>query len=266
MPELPPNPRPRLWRRLELSALVLAPVLAASPVLGLQLFSQNLNGVGIAVAIALLVFSLGVHEAAHGQVALWCGDPTARDLGRITLDPRAHIDPFNTIILPVFLYMTAGFIFGGAKPVPVNMHRLRKPMRDMSLVAIAGPASNFVLAVLFSVAYIIVLDYRIYEPEQMMVELLRTAVIFNILLAAFNLMPVPPLDGSRVMAWLLPAPLRAPYMQVERFGLLIVFGLVFFVPGFQRLLFWSMTTLQEGVFAVATPIVNVLRPVVELFV
>ena len=146
------------------------------------------------------------------------------------------------------------------------LFRLRHPLRDMSLVALAGPASNFILAVLFSVIYIIVLDYHFFEPQQMMVELLRTAVLFNILLAAFNLMPVPPLDGSRVMTWLLPAPLRAPYVQLERYGLLIVFGIVFFVPGFQTLMLWAMRTLQDGVFAVATPLVNLLRPLIELFV
>lgn len=250
---------------LRLGAAVRVAGLIAGPVLALQLISPGLNGAGIAVAIGLLVFSLGVHEAAHGQVALWCGDPTARDLGRITLNPVAHIDLFNTILLPLILYISAGFMFGGAKPVPVNMRRLRHPLRDMSLVAIAGPASNFILAVLFSVAYIVVIEHQIYTPDQMMVEILRSAIVFNILLAAFNLIPIPPLDGSRVMAWLLPETARRPYVELERYGMLIIMGVVFFVPGFQSLLLWTMRTLQDGVFFVANPIVDLLDPVVSLF-
>jgi Zn-dependent protease len=230
-----------------------------------QLLAPGLSGAGIAVSIGLLIFSLGVHEAAHGQVALWCGDPTARDLGRITLDPRAHIDPFNTIILPVVLYMTAGFMFGGAKPVPVNMRRLRHPLRDMSFVALAGPASNFILAVIFSVAYLLVLEHQLYTPDQMMVAILRSAIIFNLLLAAFNLMPIPPLDGSRVMTWLLPDAARRVYMELERYGMLIVIGVVFFVPGFQGVLLWAMRTLQDGVFAVANPIVDGIDFLIGLF-
>jgi len=239
--------------------------LIGGPVLAMQFFAPSLSTAGIAVSIGLLIFSLGVHEAAHGQVALWCGDPTARDLGRITLNPVSHIDPINTIVMPLVLYMTAGFMFGGAKPVPVNMRRLRHPLRDMSLVAIAGPASNFILAVMFSVAYIIVLERQLYAPEQMMVEILRSAIIFNILLAAFNLMPIPPLDGSRIMAWLLPESARRPYVELERYGMILVIGIVFFVPGFQDVLRWTMRTLQDGVFAVANPIVDLLNPVINLF-
>ena len=107
----------------------------------------------IALGIAFLILSLGVHEAAHAYVADRCGDGTAREEGRLTLNPMAHIDPFMTIILPLILFMTSGFIFGGARPVPVNPMRLRHPLRDMSLVALAGPASNLVLALLFSVAW-----------------------------------------------------------------------------------------------------------------
>ena len=259
MPTPPASISARLWRLATLSAML------GGPVLAFQLLSPGLNGAGVAVSVGLLIFSLGVHEAAHGQVALWCGDPTARDLGRITLDPRPHIDPFNTIILPIIFYMSTGYLFGGAKPVPVNMRRLRHPLRDMSLVALAGPASNFILAVLFSVAYIIVLEHRIYTPDQMMVEILRTAILFNILLAAFNLMPIPPLDGSRVMTWLLPEAVRRPYVELERYGMIIVIGVVFFVPDFQRLLSWAMYTLQNGVMAVARPIVDLLDLVINLF-
>ena len=117
--------------------------------------SGILGPIGIAFVITFLVISLGFHEAAHAWVALRCGDPTARDLGRITLNPIVHIDPFMTIILPVMLYvMSSGqFIFGGAKPVPVSYHRLRKPLRDMMFVALAGPITNFLLAIVFVLAW-----------------------------------------------------------------------------------------------------------------
>jgi Zn-dependent protease len=107
----------------------------------------------IALLIVLLIVCLGVHEAAHAWVAWKCGDSTARDLGRLTLNPIAHVDLFMTIILPAILIYTTGFIFGGAKPVPVDFHRLRHPWRDMSLVAFAGPLSNFLLAILFAIVW-----------------------------------------------------------------------------------------------------------------
>ena len=117
-------------------------------ILSLAMF-DGLPPIGVAVALALLVISLGIHEAAHAWVALKCGDTTARDLGRITLNPIPHIDPFMTVILPVLLVVSGGFFFGGAKPVPVNFHNLRHPLRDMALVALAGPVSNFFLAAFF---------------------------------------------------------------------------------------------------------------------
>ena len=114
----------------------------------------------IALAIAFLILSLGVHEAAHAYVADRCGDGTAREEGRLTLNPMAHIDPFMTIALPLILFMTSGFIFGGARPVPVNPMRLRYPLRDMSFVALAGPISNLILALLFSVALKAMIFFR----------------------------------------------------------------------------------------------------------
>ena len=189
----------------------------------------------IALIVAFLVISLGIHEAAHGWVALQCGDTTARDLGRITLNPIPHIDPFMTVILPLVMAMSHGPIFGGAKPVPVSYHRLRHPLRDMMLVALAGPASNFLLAILFTVALKAAVANG-YTSDQLMIKVLKGSVGFNLLLTVFNLVPIPPLDGSRVMAWLLPAGLRPSYVSLERFGLILVFALVFLVPGFQAML------------------------------
>ena len=180
----------------------------------------------IALAIAFLILSLGVHEAAHAYVADRCGDGTAREEGRLTLNPMAHIDPFMTIALPLILFMTSGFIFGGARPVPVNPMRLRYPLRDMSFVALAGPISNLILALLFSVALKAMIYWGGMPTSALAPRVMQMAVHFNIILAVFNMIPIPPLDGSRVMAYLLPSHMREPYVSLERFGLLIVVLLV----------------------------------------
>ena len=193
---------------------------------------SGLGPVGIALVIAFLVITLGLHEAAHGWVALQCGDPTARDLGRISLNPLVHIDPFMTVLLPAILFYFAGFIFGGAKPVPVAYHRLRNPLRDMMLVALAGPLTNFLAAIFFLAAYKAAVEIGPYGPEQVLPRVLFASMYVNVLLAVFNLIPVPPLDGSRVMRWLLPQSLREPYDVLERFGILIVVLLFYAVPGF----------------------------------
>lgn len=193
----------------------------------------------IAITLVILVISLSFHEAAHAWVALKCGDTTGRDLGRITLNPLPHIDPFMTIILPGIMMATSGMIFGGAKPVPVAFHRLRHPWRDMSLVALAGPLSNLLLAVLFVASWHLFVRTGWYNGSaefasdrrlDLLPRVLDTAAQFNVLLAVFNLLPIPPLDGSRVMSYLLPNELREPYGRFESVGILIVFGLIMFVP------------------------------------
>lgn len=198
----------------------------ASPFALLQTF-EGINVPELVSVLILLLFSLALHEVAHGWVALRCGDPTARDLGRLSLDPLRHIDPIMTILLPIVLYVTTGWIFGGAKPVPVDYHRLRRPLRDMSLVAIAGPATNFLLAILFWALFRVAVQGFEVDPNMLVGRVLYQGVQFNLLLAAFNLIPIPPLDGSRVMAWILPTEMRLPYLRLERFGLLIVFGLLY---------------------------------------
>jgi Zn-dependent protease len=199
----------------------------------------------IALVVAFLVISLGIHEAAHGWVALQFGDPTARDLGRITLNPIVHIDPVMTVIVPVVMAMAGGPIFGGAKPVPVSYHRLRHPLRDMMLVALAGPVSNFLLAILFVTAFKAATSFGGYAPDQLMGRVLVQSAYVNVLLSVFNLIPIPPLDGSRVMAWLLPAGLRPTYIALERFGLILVLAVVFFVPGFQTMLWGGMRSMLD---------------------
>jgi len=209
---------------------------------------------GIAVLLALLVLSLGIHEAAHAWVALQCGDPTGRDLGRITFNPVPHIDPFLTILLPLILLLSkTGLFFGGAKPVPVDYHRLRHPLRDMALVALAGPLSNFLLAIFFYLALkLLVVELGVWNPDMLGPRILLGAVEFNLLLAAFNLLPIAPLDGSRVMTWLLPAGLREAYRGTERFGFPLLLLLVWFVPPVGRLINETMYTLYDWVVAIVT--------------
>lgn len=200
--------------------------------------------VEVVMTLVLLVICLGIHEAAHAWVALKCGDPTARDLGRITLNPIPHIDLFMSILLPAMLYIGSQgrMMFGGAKPVPVNFHRLRHPWRDMSLVALAGPVSNMLLALFFVVAWKFFMKTGLYNgaspmelrTNDFLPKVLAQAVGFNALLAVFNLVPIPPLDGSRVMAWLLPEGLRASYVGLERFGMIFIFALLYLSPGFNQ--------------------------------
>lgn len=182
----------------------------------------GLEPLGVALTIAFLVLSLGIHEAAHAWAAWRCGDSTAKDLGRMTLNPIPHIDPFMTVLVPAILAITGAPIFGGAKPVPVNFHRLRHPLRDMALVALAGPASNFLLAIVFAIALRFALGGGQYAPDSLLVQVLNVSMFSNVMLMVFNLLPIPPLDGSRVMTWLLPASMRAGYMAIESFGIILV--------------------------------------------
>ncbi|MBK7642672.1 MAG: site-2 protease family protein [Planctomycetes bacterium] len=216
--------------------------------------SSGLGTLGMVLVLVLLVISLGIHEAAHAWVALKCGDSTARDLGRITLNPIPHIDLFMTILLPLGLYVaTEGrFVFGGAKPVPVVFHRLRHPWRDMSLVALAGPASNFLLAVLFVAAWHFFVrtgwyngaaEYAGARHQDLLPLVLVTTAASNLLLAVFNLIPIPPLDGSRVMAYLLPPGMREPYNAVGMYGMVLVFVLIYRVPPFNRFLMVTVSQL-----------------------
>ncbi len=218
------------------------------------MFDPNLPPLGIALVIALLVISLGIHEAAHAWVAYKCGDTTARDLGRITLNPVVHIDPFMTIVLPLVLYLSSGFVFGGAKPVPVNFYNLRRSHFDMALVALAGPVSNFLIAALLWTIQKVSLDPTLgfWEENMLGPKVLQGGVYLNLLLAAFNLVPIPPLDGSRVMAWLLPKDLRQPYIRLEPFGMILVILLVFVVPGFDRLLYGTMGAMLQAIKATVT--------------
>jgi Zn-dependent protease len=176
----------------------------------------------IAAVIAVpIILAITMHEAAHGWVAWKCGDDTAYRLGRVTFNPLRHIDPMGTIILPALLVFTTGFMFGYAKPVPVNFRRLRQPKRDMVLVAAAGPATNLLLALVSAILLRFVPNAEGTVPA-VLAAMFKYSVYFNVILAIFNMIPLPPLDGGRVAVGLLPYPLSMQLARLERFGMIIL--------------------------------------------
>lgn len=175
------------------------------------------------------ILAITFHEAAHGWVASKLGDDTARRLGRVTFNPIAHVDPFGTVILPALLYFTTGFLFGWAKPVPVAFGRLRNPRRDMVLVALAGPVTNILLA--FASAWLLRWVHLLPDPLALWAGTsLQISVVINLVLAIFNMLPLPPLDGGRVAVGILPRPLAIPLARLERYGLLVLIGVLVLMP------------------------------------
>ncbi|MEX0815545.1 MAG: site-2 protease family protein [Dongiaceae bacterium] len=177
-----------------------------------------------------ILIAITFHEAAHGFVAWRLGDDTAYRLGRVTFNPLRHVDPFGTVLLPALLLLIrAPFLFGYAKPVPVRFDRLRAPRRDMVLVAAAGPAINIVLA-LVSAVLIHLADRLPVVAADWSVQTLANSVRLNLVLAVFNMLPLPPLDGGRVAVGLLPRTLALPLARLERWGMLILIGVLFVLP------------------------------------
>jgi Zn-dependent protease len=183
------------------------------------------KAVQIVIRIFVLVFAIIIHEVAHGWIAEKRGDPTARRLGRLTLNPIPHIDIFGSIIIPGFLIITGSpFVIGWAKPVPIDIRRFRDPLKDFALTALAGPVANLLQVVVY------VALYRVAVAQSWPVwvgYLGFSGAAINLFLALFNLIPIPPLDGSRLVAASLPTRMAVSYLSIERFGFIIIFALLY---------------------------------------
>ncbi|MCK4352132.1 site-2 protease family protein [candidate division WOR-3 bacterium] len=182
-----------------------------------------MKGIAIIFQLAILFFSIIIHEVAHGYMALHKGDTTARDYGRLTLNPLPHIDIFGTIILPFLLIFTGShFLFGWAKPVPINPYYFKDPKKDLMWVGAAGPLSNIGLAIILAIPFRFGLS-----SFSILGQFVGFGVFINLLLAFFNLIPIPPLDGSRIIQGFLSYETQEKYLRLERFGFLIIIPLLF---------------------------------------
>lgn len=211
---------------------------------------MNISNVDLILGIPLLFFAVVVHECCHGYVAYLCGDDTAKMSGRLTLNPIPHIDMLGTIILPLILILThSPVLIGWAKPVPINPYRLNNPIKDMAKVGLAGPGSNFAMAILSA---LIIWLFKISglnpytEINTLIIKLLYINVQLNLVLGVFNMVPIPPLDGSRIVSAFLPTQIAYKYNQLERYGIFIIFFLLSF--GFLNFLWLIVEVLQKLLF------------------
>jgi len=214
---------------------------------------ESLNTIQIfAIAVLPILFAITVHEAAHGWVANRCGDSTAKMLGRLTLNPIKHIDPIGTILVPSFIYLTSGFIFGWAKPVPVTWENLHNPRRDIALVAIAGPMANLLMAIFW--AFVMKLGVTLSDTTDSwaypLVLMGDAGITINLILMMLNLLPILPLDGGRVLNSLLPGPIAYKFSRLEPYGLFIILAL-FFLGALTWVLSTPVNTLRVIMYQIA---------------
>jgi len=202
-----------------------------------------------------VLFAITLHEAAHAYAARRLGDNTAYAQGRMTLNPLVHIDLFGTIIIPIVLYLTSGFVFGYAKPVPVQFGNLRNPKRDMAWVALAGPGANLLMALMWLVFGVLLTAFGV--DEEFPNKMAQAGLVTNLLIFAFNLFPLPPLDGGRVLTSMLPHRLAFKFARIEPYGFFILLALLYF----NLLAFWVQPVMwlsAQAVKLIASPLTFLL--------
>lgn len=202
----------------------------------------------IAIWAVPVLFAITLHEAAHGWVASKLGDPTARQLGRISMNPIKHIDPMGTIVIPLVLVTLSGFIIGWAKPVPVDPRHFKQPLLDMALVALAGPVSNFIMAcgwaLLITISANALADTSIAYH---LIQMGKAGMTINIILMVLNMLPIPPLDGGRVVAGILPKSVALSFMRIEPFGMWIILALL--VSGILGKILWPIVVKFDAIIS-----------------
>jgi Zn-dependent protease len=191
---------------------------------------ESMGHQSVAVIILMIIpiiLAVTMHEAAHGYIAKLCGDYTAEQMGRVSLNPIRHIDIIGTIIVPIVIFATTGLIFGWAKPVPLNYNNLKHPRKDTVLVAAAGPFANLIMAIIFAIAHYVNAQFSASDTTKILELLTSYGVLLNIAFMTFNLIPILPLDGGRILQNLLPLSLARSYSKIEFFGLYLVMILAF---------------------------------------
>jgi len=204
-----------------------------------------MNLLGGIIILGIIIISMVLHELAHGSVALLLGDTTAKEDGRLTLNPLKHLDPVMSVLLPLLSYFMGGVVFGGAKPVPVNFAKLKGGVWGMALVAFAGPFVNFLLAFLAFLG----LNYINYSGSKIIETVLTNFLFVNLGFGVFNLFPIPPLDGSRIVYAILPDVVRDFFDRIERVGIIIVYALILLGGGiFSSIMSGAMSGILNGFY------------------